>query len=117
MFRQRTKAKKYVHMFYYLEDIVRNELSFLNQEVKKENQTVFSKTMDFVSFFDKQYDPLGDCKMLGDRVNKLMIHFAAIMEVLNEKKSILIKNNPDRAIEVLDRIANKLVVNPSQYNF
>ena len=53
MFRQRTKAKKYAHIFYYPEDIVRNELSLLNQEVKKVKWRVFSKTMDFVSFFDK----------------------------------------------------------------
>ena len=88
-------------MFYYVEDIVRNELSLLNQEVKKEKWRVFSKTMNFVSFFYKKYDPLGDYKLLGDRVNKLMTHFAIIMEVLNEKKSILIRNNPDKAREFL----------------
>ena len=27
MFRQRAKAKKYTHIFYYLKDVVRNELS------------------------------------------------------------------------------------------
>ena len=85
----------------------------LSQEVKKEKWRVFNKTMDFVSIFDKKYDPLGDYKMLSDRVNKLKTHFATIVEVLNEKKSILIKNNPDRAREALDRIENKLVVNPS----
>ena len=53
--------------------------------------------MDFIFTFDKQYDPLGDCKLLGDRVNKLMTHFAIIMETLNEKKTILIRSNPDRA--------------------
>ena len=60
MFRQREKAKKYTHIFYYPEDVVRNELSLLEQEVKKEKWRVFNKTMDFVSSFDKQYDPLGD---------------------------------------------------------
>ena len=78
---------------------------------------MFSKTMDFVSSFDRQYDPLGDCKLLGDRVNKLMTHFATIMEVLNEKKTILIRDNPNRAREILDRISSKLVINPSQYIF
>ena len=73
--------------------------------------------MDFVSSFDKQYDPLGDCKLLGDRINKLMTHFAAIMEIFNEKKTILIKNNPKKAKEVLNKIADKPVVNPSQYIF
>ena len=73
--------------------------------------------MDFVSSFDKQYDPLGDYKLLGDRINKLMTHFAAIMEVLNEKKTILIKNNPEKAREIFDKIENKPVVNPSQYIF
>ena len=58
IFRQRTKAKKYTHSFYYPNDIVKNELSLLEQEVKKEKRRVFSKTMDFISSFDKQYDPL-----------------------------------------------------------
>ena len=73
--------------------------------------------MDFLSSFDKQYDLLGDYKLLGDRINKLMTHFATIMEVLNDKKTILIKINPEKAREVLDKIANKLVFNPGQYNF
>ena len=71
--------------------------------------------MDFISIFDKYYDPLWDSKLLGDRVNKLMTHFSTIMETLNEEKTILIRNNPDREGEVLERIANKLVVNLGQY--
>ena len=116
-FRQRTKARRYAHSFYYLEDIVRNELSLLEQEVKKEKWRVFSKTMDFISSFDKQYDPLAECKLIGDRINKLMTHFSSIMEVLNEKKTILMRNNPDRAKETLNKLAIKPVVNPSQYTF
>ena len=73
--------------------------------------------MDFVSNFDKQYNLLVDCKSMGDRVNKLMTHFSTIMEVLNEKKAILIKNNPDKAREVLNKLASKPVVNPGQYTF
>ena len=65
--------------------------------MKKEKWRVFNKTMDFILFFDKQYDPLGDCKLLGDRVNKLMVYFATIMETLNKKNVVLIKNNPHRA--------------------
>ena len=67
--------------------------------------------MDFISSFDKQYDPLADCKLMRDRVNKLMTHFATIMEVLNEKKTILIKNNPNKAREILNKLAIKLMVN------
>ena len=73
--------------------------------------------MDFISSFDKQYDPLADCKLMGDRVNKLMTHFVAIMEVFNEKKTILIKNNPDKAREILNKLAIKPVVNLGQYTF
>ena len=73
--------------------------------------------MDFVSSFDKQYDPLADCKLMGDRVNKQMTHFSSIMEVLNEKKTILIKNNLDKAREFLNKLAIKPVVNPGQYTF
>ena len=79
--------------------------------MKKEKWRVFSKTMDFISVFDKQYNLLGNCKLLGDRVNKLMAHFAAIMKTLNEKKTVLIRNNPDRVGEVLERIASRPVVN------
>ena len=39
------------------------------------------------------------------------------MEVLNEKKTILIRNNLEKAREVLNKIANKLVVNRGQYIF
>ena len=46
-----------------------------------------------------------------------MTHFVAILKILNEKKIILIRNNPDRAREVLERIANKHVVKPGQYKF
>ena len=53
IFRQRTKTKKYTHIFYYPKDVIRNELSLLEHEVKKEKWRVFSKTMDFVSIFDK----------------------------------------------------------------
>ena len=42
-----------------------------------------------------------------------MTHFATIMEVLNEKKTILIKNNPNKARETLDKIDSKPIVNPS----
>ena len=73
--------------------------------------------MDFISSFDKQYDPLADSKLIGDRINKLMTHFAAIIKVLNEKKTILIKNNLDQAREILNKLAIKLVVNPGQYTF
>ena len=117
IFRKRTKARRYAHSFYYPEDIVKNEISLLEQEVKKEKWRVYSKTMDFISSFDKQYDPLAECKLMGDRINKLMTHFAAIMEVLNEKKTILMKNNSDRAKETLNKLAIKLVVNPGQYAF
>ena len=37
MFRQRTKTKKYTHIFYYPEDVIRNELSLLEHEVKRKN--------------------------------------------------------------------------------
>ena len=73
--------------------------------------------MDFVSSFDKQYHPLGDYKLLGDRINKLMTHSTAIMEVLNEIKTILIRNNLEKAREVLNKIENKPVVNLGQYIF
>ena len=43
MFRQRTKTKNYSHVFYYPEDVIRSELSLLEQEVKKEKWRVLEK--------------------------------------------------------------------------
>ena len=46
-----------------------------------------------------------------------MTHFSAIIETLNVKNTILIKNNPDKAREVLERIARRPVVNLGKYTF
>lgn len=37
MFKERTKARSYDHFYYYPEDIIRNEFSLQEQEVKKRN--------------------------------------------------------------------------------
>ena len=73
--------------------------------------------MDFISSFDKQYDPLAKCKLIEDRINKLITHFASITEVLNEKKTILMRNNPNGAKETLNKLDIKPVVTPGQYTF
>ena len=54
---------------------------------------------------------------MGDRINKLMTYFAVIMEVLNEKKTILIRDNPDKVKEILNNLAIKPVVNLGHYTF
>ena len=85
--------------------------------MKKEKWIVFRKTMDFVSTLDKSYDPLGKDKLLGDRLNKLMVHFAAIMETLNEKKEALIETYPNRVEKILEGIESMPMVNLGQYTF
>ena len=47
----------------------------------------------------------------------MMTCFIEIMETLNEKKTILIRNNLDKARKVLEIIANRPVVNLGQYTF
>jgi hypothetical protein len=85
--------------------------------VKKEKWRVFSKEMDFIKALDKGYDPLQGPKFTGDRVNKLMAHFPAIMEALAEKKIVLISKFPKQAGRILKEMASKPVINPGQYSF
>ena len=73
--------------------------------------------MYFICALEKSYDRLEDAKILGDRLNILMVHFFVIMETLNEKKVALIKAYPNRAKKFLDRVASRPLVNPSQYTF
>ena len=58
-----------------------------------------------------------------NKINKLMIFFAGIMEEMNEKKQLLIDAYPDRAREVMRRLAltphvgaSHLIVQRSSYN-
>ena len=43
------------------------------QEVKKEKLKVYSKVLEFVNVFDKDYNPLADVKTIRDNINNLMM--------------------------------------------
>lgn len=48
-------------------------------------------------------------------MNALMNNFVVIMKTMNEKKNILVKAYPNKALEVERRINNKMIVTPSHY--
>ena len=58
MFRLRIKLEKIDHEFYYPEDIIRNEFSLQEQETKKEKWRVYSRVLELIHHFDKDYNPL-----------------------------------------------------------
>lgn len=53
--------------------------------------------MDFIHCFDEDYSPLGNAITEVDKINKLMITFPKKMEIMNEKKQILINTYLDKA--------------------
>ena len=93
------------HEFYYPEDIIRNEFSLQEQETKKEKWRVYSRVLEFIHHFDKDYNPLDKVEPEVNKINKLMIVFPSIMEAMNGKKQLLIDAYPDRAREVMRRLA------------
>lgn len=117
MFRERTKAKAYSHIFYYPGDIVQNELSLQEQEVKKEKWRVLSRSMDFIKALDKNYDPLEGPKFMGDKIEKLMTHFATIMETLEKKKVNLMKGYQEKDGNILEDLIRNPTINLGQYTF
>lgn len=60
--------------------------------------------LEFINRFEKYYSPFKDAKTSTDKVNKLMITFAEIMDTMNEKKSLLITAHPDREREVMEKL-------------
>lgn len=78
MFKKGTKAKPHDHIFYYLEDIIRNEFSLHEQEIKKEKWRVYCRVLESMNAFDKDYSPLADAKTITNKINKLITFFANI---------------------------------------
>lgn len=71
--------------------------------------------MDFINSFEPDYDPLPDRKYWCAKINFLMDNFLGFMQNLNEKKEILTKTYPDKAIKVEKRLTCKKILNPGQY--
>ena len=102
--RHRIKLGGIKHEFYYPEDIIINEFSLQQQELKKEKWRVYSKILEFIHHFDKDYNPLNKVEPEVKKINKLKIDFPGIMEAMNEKKQLLIDAYPDKAREVMRRL-------------
>lgn len=68
--------------------------------------------MDFIKALNPNYDPLQGAKFIGGRIEKLMAHFPTIMEVLVEKKAILVSKFPQKAENILKELASKPMINP-----
>ena len=60
------------------------------QETKKEKWRVFSRVLEFINCFDRDYNPLGNATTEEDKINKLMIAFLEIIEAMNEKNYFLL---------------------------
>ena len=87
MFRLRIKLEKINHVFYYPKDIIRNLFSLQEQETKKEKWRVYSRVLEFIHCFEKDYNPLDKVVVEEKKNNKPMIAFLGIMEEMNEKKN------------------------------
>ena len=105
MLRHRIKLGPVKHNSYYPEDIIRNEFSLQEQETKKEKWRVYSWVLEFIHCFDNKYDPLDNAITEVEKISKLMNTFPKIMEVMNEKKQFFIDSYPDKAREVMRRLA------------
>ena len=101
--RHRIKLRPFEDEFYFSEDVIRNEYSLQEQEIEKEKWRVYSKVLNFINYFDKDYNPLSNDVTTGDRMKKLMSTFPEIMEVMNEKKQHFINSFPDKVGEVMRR--------------
>ena len=91
----RTKSRTYNHILYYLKDVIRNDFSLQEKEVKKEKLKIFSNVLEFINALDNSYDLLKDIMFWGDKINNLMSHFVTIVQTLNEKMEVLIKTYLD----------------------
>ena len=103
--RHRIKLGSIKHDSYYLEDIIRNEFSLQEQETKKEKWRVYSQVLEFIHCFDWKYSPLDNASTEANKINKLMNNFPTIMEAMNEKKQFFIDSFPDKAKEIMRRLA------------
>ena len=75
--------------------------------MKKHKWVVFSKVLEFISSFEHNYNSFIDKKYWGEKMNMLMNNFSMIMQTLNEKKGILVKEYPNKSTEVERRIHSR----------
>ena len=58
IFRWRVKTGAKDHKPYFPKDIIRNELSLQEKEIKKKKWRVYTRVLEFINCFDKDYKPL-----------------------------------------------------------
>ena len=76
---------------------------YKSRRLKRKNG-VFSKVLDFIHYFDVDYNPLDNTVTTADKINKLMNTFPEIMEAMNEKKQFFINSFPNKARKVMRRL-------------
>lgn len=115
MFRKKVRCSHKIHQFHFPEDLIRNEFNLDQQEGKKEKWLAYKKTLDFVQFFDKNYDPLKSFHPFEERINYLIGYFEGAMQTLNEKKAALMKAGPEKAKLVFTKPLLAKVIPPGEY--
>ena len=60
------------------------------RETKKQKWRIYSRVLEFIHSFDKDYSPLYNVTTEVDKINKLMNTFPEIMEAMNEKKQFFL---------------------------
>ena len=70
-----------------------------------EKWRVYSRVLEFIHCFDKDYSPPDNATTEADKINKPMNTFSEIMDAMNEKKQFFIDSYPDKAREVIRRLA------------
>jgi len=78
---------------------------YRNKKLRKKSWRVYSRVLEFIHYFDKNYGPLDNASTEADKIKKLMNNFSEIMKAMNEKKQFLIDSHPNKAREVMRRLA------------
>lgn len=89
VFRKRAVCKSRPHQFQFLEDLIRNEFSLDEQELRKEKWVAYKRGLDFIHQFDSSYDPLSSFTHFEEKVKFLILYFEDLMQTLKEKREAI----------------------------
>lgn len=115
MFKKRAKCAMINHIFNFPEDIIRNVAKIQEQEVMKEKWLVYKKTLDFIWQFDSGWDPLKSITPMGKKIDTLMNCFQGVFQTLNEKKEKVMKDDPEKARQLLSKHVFAKGLPPGRY--
>lgn len=76
---------------------------------------MYKKTLDFIRQFDFGWDPLKSIVPMGKKVDTLMNCFHDIFQTLNEKKEKVIKDDPEKAKQLLSKPVFTKGLPPGRY--